>query len=240
MSKLKTFFTLSTLLVMILSTASWAGQFGDYKAHGFLSDYTKLKAEGSDSDAFLYINPKIDRSKYKKVMIDRIKIYLKDDAESKEIDPSELKELADYFHNGILKKISADYPVVQEVGPDVLRLRIAITDLVPNKVKASVVTLAVPFLWVAEGGAGVAEDKAGSTPFVGEASIELETLDSVSSQQVAAYIETQLAKKYNWTEGVGSGVSSYMDAYSTWDYTKKAMDYWVEMIRKRLDDAHSK
>ena len=53
-------------------------------------------------------------------MIDRIKIYLKEDAESKEIDPAELKELADYFHQAIVKKIAADYPVVEEVGPDVL------------------------------------------------------------------------------------------------------------------------
>ena len=68
----------------------------------------------------------------------------------------------------------------------------------------------------------------------------METLDSVSSQQVAAYIETQLAKKYDWTHGVTTGVKSYMKAYSTWNYTKKAMDHWVETIRKRLDDAHSK
>lgn len=240
MSKIKTFFTLSILLVMTLSTASWAGQFGEYKPQGFLSDYTKLKSESGDSDAFLYLNPKIDRSKYKKVMIDRIKIYLKEDSASKEIDPTELKELSDYFHKAIVKNISSEYPVVNETGPDVLRLRIAITDLVPNKVAASVVTLAVPFLWVVEGGTGVAQDKAGSTPFVGEASIEMETLDSVSSQQVAAYIETQLAKKYNWTHGVGTGVKGYVEAYSTWSYTKEAMDHWVETIRKRLDDAHSK
>ena len=107
-------------MVISFSTTSWAGQFGEYKPQGFLSDYSQLKAEGGDSDSFLYLNPKIDRSKYKKVMIDRIKIYLKEDAESKEIDPAELKELADYFHQAIVKKIAADYPVVEEVGPDVL------------------------------------------------------------------------------------------------------------------------
>jgi arylsulfatase A-like enzyme len=61
--------------------------------------------------------------------------------------------------------------------------------------------------WVADAGAGAAQGKAGSTAFVGHASNELEALDSVSSEQVAADIETRMGKKYNWTEGVGTGVS---------------------------------
>lgn len=240
MFKLKLLSPLIVFLVISFSTTSWAGQFGDYKAQGFLSDYSHLKAEGGDSDAYLYINAKIDRSKYKKVMVDRIKVYLKEDAESKEIDPAELMELSTYFHEELVKKISPYYSVVNEAGPDVLRIRIAITDLVPNKVEASVVTLAVPFLWIGEAGSGVAQDKTGSTPFVGEASVEIETLDSVSSQQVGAYLETELAKKYDWTHGVATGVKSYIKAYSTWDYTKKAIDHWVEIIGKRVAANHAK
>lgn len=240
MHKFKFLSMLILAIMMAWSMNGLAGQFGEYKPQGFLSDYSKLQPEGGDSDAFMYINSAIDRSKYKKVMVDRIKIYLKEDAESKEIDPAELKELVDYFHHGIVKAIDKDYPVVQQAGPDVLRLRIAITDLVPNKPKTSVVTLAVPFLWVAEAGAGAAEGDTGSTPFVGEASIELETMDSQSSQQVGAFIETKPAKKYEWNKGVKTGVKSYAQAYSTWSYTKKAIDDWVKMIRHRLDIAHSK
>ncbi len=54
--------------------------------------------------------------------------------------------------------------------------------------------------------------------------MELEALDSVSSQQLAAFIETRLGKKFAWNEGIGEGVTSYLGAYSKWDYTKKAMD----------------
>jgi hypothetical protein len=69
--------------------------------------------------------------------------------------------------------------------------------------------------WVADAGAGAAQGSVGSTAFVGHASIELEALDSASSEQVAAYIETRMGKKYNWTEGVSTGVSDYVKAYST-------------------------
>jgi len=136
--------------------------------------------------------------------------------------------------------VQDSYPVVEEAGPDVLRVRIAVTDIVPNKVEATVVSLVVPYLWVGEAGAGAAEGEAGSTPFVGEATIELEALDSVSSKQVAAYIETRVGKKYVWTEGVQKGVDSYLKAYSTWAYTKQSMDAWAQLIRTRLDAVHGK
>jgi hypothetical protein len=129
---------------------------------------------------------------------------------------------------------------VNEPGPGVLRIRVAITDLVPNKPEASVVTLVVPYLWIAEGGAGVAEGKAGSTPFLGEATVEAEALDSKTNKQVAAYIEERVGKKYNWTHGVDTAVKDYLKAYSTWSYTKQAMDNWAQDLRRTLDRWHGK
>jgi hypothetical protein len=211
--------------------------FGDYTAKGFLSDYSKLAPEGGDSKAFKYRDPTVEFSGYDKLLIDRIQIFVKDDAEYKGVDPAELKDLVDYFHESIKKALSDAYPVVREPGPDVLRLRIAVTDLVPNKPAASVVSLVVPFVWAAEAGAGAAEGETGSTPFVGEATLELEAMDSVSARQVAAYIETRVGKKYAWTKGIQTGVDSYMKAYSTWAYTKQSFDFWAGLIHERLDAA---
>ena len=237
MQKLKLTTTL-LLAAMAASPAGWAGQFGDYKPAGFLSDYSKLKPKGGDSEAYSYRDPSADMGKYDKLMVDRIKIYLKEDAPSKQIDPAELKELADYFHQAIVKAVEPAYPVVNEPGPDVLRVRVAITDLVPNAPEASVVTLVVPFVWVGEAGVGVAKGKAGSTPFLGAAAVEAEALDSVSSKQLAAYIEERVGKKYNWTQGVDTAVKDYLKAYSTWAYTKQAMDRWAQGLRRALDRWH--
>jgi hypothetical protein len=220
-----------------------SGGFGDYQPKGFLSDYSGLKPRGGGSGAFIYSNSKVDKSKYKRLMIDRIKVFVKEDADYKGVDPAELKELVDYFHQAIVKAVSDAYPVVREPGPDVVRLRIAVTDLVPNKPEASVVSLVVPFVWVADAGSGVVQDNPGSTAFVGEATVEMEALDSRSSEQVGAYIETHIGKKYHIAldEGVGTavqkGVGDYVKAYSTWAYTKQAMDRWAGLIRERLDAA---
>ena len=70
---------------------------------------------------------------------------------------------------------------------------------------------------------------------MGEATIEFEALDGGTGDQVAAYIETRIGKKYYWTKGISTGISQYTKAYSTWAYTKEAMDYWVKLLRERLD-----
>jgi hypothetical protein len=217
-----------------------APSFGEYQAKGFLSDYANLAADADEDGVYRYRDDTVDVKKYNKLLVDRIKIWFKEDSDYKGIDPDELKMLTDYFYEAIETATKDSYPMVSEPGPDVLRLRIAVTDLVPNRPEASVTSLVVPFLWLGEAGAGAATKEMGSTPFTGEATIELEAMDSQSSKQIAAYIETRIGKKYNWTSGISEGVSSYVKAYSKWEYTKKAMDSWAQLIRQRLDEAHGK
>ncbi len=233
-----TFLLFSFLAVGVAADTSPHPKFGDYQAKGFLSDYSNLELQPGTDDTFFYQEPKTDFSQYNKLMVERIKVWFKEDAEYKGIDPAEIKELTDYFHKAIVEAVGDKYPIVRESGPDVLRLRIAMTDLVPNKPSASFVSLVVPYIWLAEAGSGVAKGDAGSTPFVGEVTIELEALDSQSNRQIAALIERKIGLKYHWNEGVETGVSDYLKAYSTWDYTKQAMDHWAQAIRDNLDKAH--
>jgi hypothetical protein len=227
-------------LVSGAESATDAPAFGDYRAKGFLTDYSKLRPSTKEEGAYGYRDPGADLGQYNKLLVDRIKVWFKADSDYKGIDPDELKMLTDYFYEAIEKAMGDAYPMVAEAGPEVLRLRIALTDVVPNKPQASVVSLAVPFAWVADAGSGVAKGEAGSTAFTGEATVELEALDSTTGQQLAAYIETEVGKKYQWTKGINEGVSSYLDAYSKWDYTKKAIDQWAQLIRQRLDEAHAR
>jgi hypothetical protein len=213
---------------------------GDYQPVGFLSSYAGLTPDPNNEHAFIKRAPAGVAKKYNKVMIDRIKVFFEDGASYKGIDPTDLKALTDYFHNAIVKALDDTYPVVDKAGPDVIRLRIAVTNVVPNKPLASVVTLAVPFLWLADAGTGVAQGETGSTAFVGKASVEMEALDSVSSKQLAAYIATEVPTKYNWVNGINKGVTDYVHAYTTWSYTKDAMDIWAKYIRERMDVVHGK
>jgi len=235
-------FTAAALLAA--ATLSSAASFGDYEPVGFLSDYSKLRQKAG-TDAYSWSEPAAQIGTYDKVMVDRIKIYLKQGAERSEIDPTTMKALADYFHDAIIEQLRGHYQVVREPGPKVLRIRIAVTDLVPNKPEVSVITLAIPFGGVAEAGIGALGGDAGSSPFVGEATVEMEAMDSNSHRQVAAYIETRAGKKFNvdLSKGVGDAVSKgfggFTDSFNTWAYTKKAMDYWAARVGAWLDSARS-
>jgi hypothetical protein len=225
---------------MVGSASADTPMLGEYKTKGFLSDYSKLAPVEGDKGAYRYIDPAVDFSRYHKLLLDRIKVWYKDEADYKGIDPDDLKALTDYFHQAIVKAVGDDYSIVNETGPDVLRVRIAVTDLVPNKPEASVVSLVVPFAWVADAGSGAAKGEVGSTAFTGQATIEMEAMDSVSSQQVGAYVDKEVGKKYQWSKGVSEGVNSYLDAYSKWDYTQKAMDAWAQRLKTALDELQSK
>lgn len=237
---------------MIIFSLAFLGGCGtrvlsEYKYAGFLSDYSRLEPAPDKSGAEVFVKPGFNLKNYDKVLMDRVIIWYKDDAEYKGIDPTELKALTDYFHEAVVKQLGTDYPVVNEPGPGVLRIRAAITELVPTKRLASVVVLVVPYATVADLASGVfTKGGAGSSPYIGDAAIEAEFLDSVTNEQLGAYVERRIGKKYNidMSDGAGSavakGFSSYGKAYTTWGYAKDAFDYWAKKLRKRLDEAHGK
>lgn len=208
---------------------------------GFLSDYSKLKLESGKKK--VYINPDVDFSNYDKIMIDRITVWYKEDTEYKGIDPTELKALADYFHNAIAKAVEDAYPVVDKPGPGVMRVRISLTDLVPTKPEYSVAIAVIPYGSAADlliGG------KDSHPPYLGETAMEAEMLDSQTNEQLGAVVDRKLGKKLNVDTSEGSsaavkkGVDGYLDAFSTWGYAQAAMDYWAQSFRKRLDGLRGK
>jgi hypothetical protein len=170
--------------------------------------------------------------KYKKVLIEKIIVYLKDDAEYKGFDPDAMKAMTDYFHEAIVRELGSDYALVTEPGPDVLRVRIAITDLVPTKTAVTVLVLVTPYATVADLASGAAsKGGAGSAPYLGHAAIEVEGMDSETLQPVFSYMEQRFGKKYDAEKPTG-----YFKAYTEWGYVKDAFDYWAKKFRGRLDE----
>ena len=204
----------------------------------FLSDYSQLKPVEGEKEAKRYINPRTDFAGYDRILIDRIKVWYKDDAEYKGIDPTELKALTDYFHEAIVRELEGAYAVTDRPGPGVMRLRIALTELVPTKPEYSVVVAVTPYATIADLAAGGQEMH---SPYLGLTAMEGELLDSVTGEQLGAIVDRKLGKKYYYdlskgTEGVSAGVGGYIDAYTTWGYAKTAFDTWAKGLRARLDE----
>jgi hypothetical protein len=131
-----------------------------------------------------------------------------------------LKELTDYYQNALFASVKEGYEVVDQPGPGVLRVRVAITDVTPSKPVSNTLSTIVPVGMVVSGATkAVSGDNLGT----GEASTEFELLDATTGERLAAAVDRRQGGK-----GVFRG---------KWEDTKEAFDFWAKSFRQRLDEA---
>jgi hypothetical protein len=175
---------------------------------GFLSDYSKLRAQ-SDVSA-RYLAPGNRLASYSKFIVDPVAIHFHTGSKAAEkLKEEDLRDLRNYMHEALVNAIEDRYEIVYRPGPRVARLRSALTDLK----KSGIVQNIIPVGKAIGGG-------------LGGASLEAELLDSKTGEQIGAIVESQLGKRLS------------LDGYSTWGDAKAVMDSWAKRFRKRLDEAH--
>jgi len=207
---------------------------------GFLTDYSRLKPMPGGGGLLCWRSTGVDWKQYTKVMFERIQVYLKPGS-SQSVDPTDLKMLIDYFHSDLVKAIQPEAQVVNAAGPGVLRVRFALTDLVPTNTALSLAGTAAPYGFVAEIGAGAATGKpAGSTPYLGQTGMEVQFRDGASGQLVAECADREIGLKYAADMNAGAAgaaenwVNGYMDSFTQWTYAKTAFDKWATEFAQRL------
>jgi hypothetical protein len=186
---------------------------------GFLKDYSQLKSGGDDRAALIYFKPGVDFKPYTKLMFERVVVLLSPKSEKREIDPTILKELADFYQNALLEAVKDGYEVVDQPGPDVLWVRVAITDVVPSNPTANTLSSIIPVGIVVAGATKAVSDVNLGT---GEAATEIEVLDSMTKERLAAAVDRRQG-----------GKSAFR---GKWVDSKKAFEYWAKRFRERLDE----
>lgn len=190
---------------------------------GFLKNYPQFQPGPSDGVDRIYTKPGMDLNKYNRVMLDEVQFFLKKSAAEQGVQASELKELSDTFHRAIFEALGNAYPLVTEPGADVLRIRLAVTDIETSNPAVSGITTVLPV------GLAVSVAKkaaTGSYTGVGGASMEVEFLDSMSNERLVAAIDTFDGSK--------------MSGFSKLGATKEAFEFWAKRLRVTLDKAHGK
>jgi hypothetical protein len=196
---------------------------GDTLFSGFLgspSEYQKLMPGPEGGAKLRWIKPGTDFKKYNKFMVDSVIFYLADKSENKGIDPQEMKELADSFNKEIVAAFKDKYPIVAEPGPDVARIRFAITNIKQSRPGLSAVTSVVPV------GLGVSLIKKGATggwTGSGETGGELMALDSTTNEVIVMAVDQQQA--------------AFASRFSKWGSASDAFKFWSERAVKFIDDA---
>lgn len=193
------------------------------KYSGFLGDSYKNLQPGPEGGAKMrWIKPGVDFSKYNKLMVDSVIFYLADDSEDKGINAEEMKELTDAFNEEIVKSLKDKYPIVSEPGPDVARLRVAITGVKKSKPGVSVVTSIIP---VGIGISLIKKGVSGSYTGSGGTQAEFMTLDSMTNEVIVAAVDERSA--------------GYTERFTSLGAAKDAFKFWAERIRKFMDETRA-
>jgi hypothetical protein len=208
--------------VLFLAGCAGTHQARGVHTSGFLGDYSMLREGTGDQAMLVYVNPKTDFKPYTKILLDPIKVYpgVKDSSLS-EIKPEDLKKLVDYLDATVRAQLSERFVFVAQPGPDVMRVRIALTEADSSNVPLDVVSSVIPV--------GMAVSLLQSVAFgrgsgVGSVSAELDVQDARTSERLMAAVDRRIGDKY----------TGQFDKFDKWHATQEAFDYWAGRMNTRL------
>jgi hypothetical protein len=215
------------LLALTLSFASALAQSQQQSASqpvnsGFLSDYSKLKPAKDREGVRTWVSRSADFKSYTKVMFRPVEVVLAPNPDYKGVQPDALKRMTDEFAGAFRKALAPTYQVVNEPGPDVLQVRLAITGVQPVSPGMNPTDI-LPIKMVFN----VGRAAAGKSPRVAEMTAEMEVLDN-ANKPVAAAVATRKGDK---TLQQGETI--------TWKHLEAITAYWATSFRERLDELRS-
>jgi putative nucleotidyltransferase with HDIG domain len=166
-----------------------------------------------------WLKPGVDIGKYNRLILDRVIFFFAADSEYKGMDPQELKELGDLFNRQLKDTLKKEYPIVKAPGPDVARIRLAITDLKQNRPILS------DFGSMGLGLNDLNKALMKSWADSGSTSAELMILDSMTNSPIAAGKDDQKV--------------GLKEKFTKWGSAEDAFKYWAERLRLFLNQARN-
>jgi hypothetical protein len=139
------------------------------------------------------------------------------------VSKEDQQALCDYFYNIVKENLQkAGYRIVNQPGPDVMRIQIALTDAsaaTPGLRSVSVVISRARVLNMVQSMA------TGSYAFVGGAQAEAQITDSTTGERLAASVDKRVG-----------GASLSAAVQWKWGDAKSVMKYWAEKLTTRLKE----
>lgn len=210
-----------TAIVILSMTLILSAAFAEEpKYSGFLGNYYQDLQPGPEGGAKMrWIKPGVDFTKYHKLIVDSVIFYMAPDSEDMGIDAEQVKELSDAFNQEIVNALKDKYLLVSDPGPDVARLKIAITGIKKSRPGISAVTSVVP---VGIGISIIKKGVTGSYSGSGKTAAEFMALDSTTNDVIVAAVDERSA--------------GYLERFTTLGAARGAFKFWAERIRKFMDD----
>ena len=191
---------------------------------GFLgADASKLAPGPEGGAALAWINPNAQWSSYTKIQLMPVEFWAAADSKVSQADQAVLTE---YFYNQLQTNLAKSFTLVDQPGPGVMTLRVALMDATTAVPGLRTVSVIVPQARVLNAAQSLATD---SYAFVGSAEAEMKATDSVSGQLLAEAVDQRAG---------GMGLKSA--ASFQWGDAQNAMDYWAQKIPNRFSQLQGK
>jgi len=189
----------------------------------FGNDASKLAPGPQGGAALAYVNPNAQWSKYTKMQLMPVEFWASADSK---VSESDQQMLTSYFYNKLREDLAKSFTLVNQPGPDVITLRVALMDATTATPGLRSVSVIVPQARVLNGLQSLAT---GSYAFVGSAEGEMKATDSTTGEMLAGAVDQRAG-------GMGiKGAASFQ-----WGDAENAMDYWAQKITSRLAELQGK
>jgi len=210
---------LATCGIFFLTGCATSEQARGVKKSGFLGDYSQLQKGGGERALLYYVKPGVYWAGYDKVILDSVSIWYSENSEFEDVPQEELDNLAHYLYDAVKKQLEQNWTIVDKPGPGTIRLRMALTEAEGASREMDIATTYLPPARLISEGTKLAT---GTHAFVGETTIELEVLDSISNDRLLAIVDKR------------SGGKHYEGSTDNWADVKQACDWWAQKMSTEL------
>jgi hypothetical protein len=205
------------LLLLACGCAARRNTHPNQEMSGFLDDYSFLR-EGVPGDvALVYRNPNADWSRYDKVLLEPVTLWRSGRHSLDPVPQDDLLRLVSIFEDALRRQLGAGFRLVDQAGPGVMRIRLAITEARASDPILDVLRARSTPLPPPPGGPIDPELRR----FIEGAAIEGEIRDAQTGELLAAGVDRRRR------EGALP--------IDTWAAIQRALDAWTERLCARLE-----
>jgi hypothetical protein len=185
----------------------------DIKTNLLVNPDILVKGTG-DQMLYRYENPKADVKSYSKILIDPVIVV-----KASELDEKDLENYQKLANNAFVylnQELKQDYPITDSVGPNTMRLQMAIIDADTSKPVRNLLSTVMPI------GIGLSIVKyaaVGKQSGVGEISGELKLTDASTGELLGAAVDRRVGGKA--PQGI----------WDTWYNADEALKFWAKKVR---------
>jgi Protein of unknown function (DUF3313) len=186
------------------------------------ADPAQMKPGPAGSELLYYQDLDAESSRYARIIIEPVTLWCGD--MTLDIAPEDQFVLSVYMYQVLRQHLGHDFTIVDQPGPGVMRLRIAVIDFGRAPTGMHTVSAMPPPAELLD---VVKQLSTGAYSFTGAAESEGEVTDSVTGARLLAWVDQR----------VGGG-SHKTPAQWQWGDAHAAIDYWAETLSARLAQWH--